>query len=205
MSDDIRDGAEKEFGKSMIQWRRSFVLQHLSKGYSQADIAKELQLHPSTISLDVQFLKEKAREELKTHLTDKLPWEHARAMTGINDLLRRGDEILDKTTDPKMQLQTISVLTGLYGTIMSLATDAGIIEQSLKRIEVIQDKNEAVFSAEDVNEKVKEDFQEDEEPTSIEEDEDLQERAEKAAERLGLAYEYRFTGYGDLTSALKSA
>jgi hypothetical protein len=37
------------------------------------------------------------------------------------------------------------------------------------------------------------------------EDEDLQERAEKAAERLGLAYEYRFTGYGDLTSALKSA
>ncbi|WP_245292874.1 DUF1638 domain-containing protein [Pararhizobium arenae] len=37
------------------------------------------------------------------------------------------------------------------------------------------------------------------------EDEDLQERAEKAAERLGLAYEYRFTGYGDLASALKSA
>jgi hypothetical protein len=99
-------------------------------------------------------------------------------------LLQRTHEILDKTTDPKMQLQTISVLTGLYGTIMSLATDAGIIEQSLKRLEVITDKNEAVFSAEDVNEKENEgkekekeneDFQEDEEPTPIEQDEDLQE------------------------------
>lgn len=37
------------------------------------------------------------------------------------------------------------------------------------------------------------------------EDAALKEKAEKAAERLGLAYEYRFTGYGDLTSALKSA
>jgi hypothetical protein len=67
-------------------------------------------------------------------------------------LLKRAHEILDKTTDPKMQLQTISVLTGLYGTVMSLATDAGIIEQSLKRLEVIQDKNEARFSDEDVKE-----------------------------------------------------
>ena len=37
------------------------------------------------------------------------------------------------------------------------------------------------------------------------EDDALRQKAEKAAGQLGLAYEYRFTGYGDLTSALKSA
>jgi predicted transcriptional regulator len=151
-----------KYTKDMIEWRRNTVLQKLSKGYSQAEIAKELQLHPSTISLDVQYLKEKAREELKTHLSEKLPF----------DLLRRAYEILDRTTDPKMQLQTISVLTNLYGTVMSLATDAGIIEQSLKRIEVIQDKNEARFSDEDV----KEDYQQqDEESGPIEQEEDQRE------------------------------
>jgi DNA-binding NarL/FixJ family response regulator len=41
--------------KNMIEWRRNTVLSKLAKGYSQAEIAKELQLHPSTISLDVQF------------------------------------------------------------------------------------------------------------------------------------------------------
>jgi hypothetical protein len=155
-----------KYTKEMIEWRRNTVLEKLAKGYSQAQVAKELQLHPSTISLDVQFLKEKARDELKTHLTERLPWEHTKVMNGIHDLLRRAHEILDKTSDPKMQLQTISVLTGLYGTVMSLATDAGVIQQSLKSLAVIQDKNESVFSEEDVKDvKEKEEFpKEDEEP-----------------------------------------
>jgi lambda repressor-like predicted transcriptional regulator len=172
MSDDFK------FTKSAIDWRRNTVLEKLAKGYSQAQIAKELQLHPSTISLDVQYLKERASNELKTHLTEKLPFEHARVTSGINDLLQRTYAILDKTTDPKMQLQTISVLTGLYSTVMSLATDASVIEQSLKRLEVWRDRNEAIFSAEDVNEgkeNEKEDFQEDEEPTPTEQDEQIEE------------------------------
>lgn len=35
-------------------------------------------------------------------------------------------------------------------------------------------------------------------------DEALRRRAEDAAERLGLAYEYRYTGYGDLASAFRA-
>jgi DNA-binding NarL/FixJ family response regulator len=37
----------------MIEWRRNMVLSKLVQGHSQAEIAKELKLHPSTISLDV--------------------------------------------------------------------------------------------------------------------------------------------------------
>jgi hypothetical protein len=37
------------------------------------------------------------------------------------------------------------------------------------------------------------------------EDEALQQKAREAADYLGLAYEYRFTGYGDLTGALLGA
>jgi hypothetical protein len=40
---------------------------------------------------------------------------------------------------------------------------------------------------------------------SQEEDEDLQAKAREAAEYLQLEYEYRFTGYGDLTAAMRSA
>jgi predicted transcriptional regulator len=87
MSDDFK------FTKSAIEWRRNTVLSKLAKGYSQSDIAKELQLHPSTISLDVQYLKERARNELKTHLTERLPFEHARVTNGIIDLLRKTHEI----------------------------------------------------------------------------------------------------------------
>ena len=37
------------------------------------------------------------------------------------------------------------------------------------------------------------------------EDEGLQQKAKEAADYLGLAYEYRFTGYGDLTGELLKA
>jgi hypothetical protein len=37
------------------------------------------------------------------------------------------------------------------------------------------------------------------------EDESLQQKAKEAADYLGLLYEYRFTGYGDLTSAITRA
>lgn len=40
---------------------------------------------------------------------------------------------------------------------------------------------------------------------SQEEDEALQEKARAAADYLGLEYEYRYTGYGDLTGALRLA
>jgi hypothetical protein len=40
---------------------------------------------------------------------------------------------------------------------------------------------------------------------SQEEDETLQEKARAAADYLGLQYEYRYTGYGDLTQALRLA
>ncbi len=40
---------------------------------------------------------------------------------------------------------------------------------------------------------------------SQQEDEALQAKAKEAADYLGLEYEYRFTGYGDLTTSLLSA
>jgi DNA-binding NarL/FixJ family response regulator len=44
------DQPQIKFTKSMIEWRRNAVLSKLAKGFSQAEIAKELQLqlHPST-------------------------------------------------------------------------------------------------------------------------------------------------------------
>ena len=40
---------------------------------------------------------------------------------------------------------------------------------------------------------------------SQEQDEELQRKAREAADYLGLEYEYRFTGYGDLTTAIRTA
>jgi FixJ family two-component response regulator len=93
---EINSNSNRKFTKSAIQWRRDMVLSKLVKGHSQADIARELQIHPSTISLDVQFLREKSKKDMESHLSEVLPFIYAKSVEGINNVLKRISEILEK-------------------------------------------------------------------------------------------------------------
>ena len=115
--------SDLKYEKVNIELRRAEVLKLLARGHSQTDIAKKLNVSNALISLDVQFLKEQAQRELRVHIKEVIPFEYARAVSGINDILRRAYEILERMTDTKMQLQTMTLLMQCYGNIMSLATD----------------------------------------------------------------------------------
>ena len=123
--------------KSMIEWRRNSVLHRLTMGWSQAETSKELQLHPSTISLDCQYLREQARKELQTHIQEGIPLEYLRARTGLNNVLKRVSEIEDQATDTKTKLECSKLKMELYRSIMSLASDGSVIERAMKMIKVI--------------------------------------------------------------------
>ena len=53
------------------------------KGHSQYEIAAVLKVSQPTINNDGQFLRENARENLQTHLNDRLPGEYENCMAGI--------------------------------------------------------------------------------------------------------------------------
>src|SRR5919106_3064772 len=124
-----------KYDKINIELRRGKILELLSKGHSQSSIAEKLNVANALISLDIQFLREQAKKQLETHISDRLPFEFARAMTGINDLIRRTSEMLDSTKDPKLQHQYMTLLMQLWGNLINMATDGGVIEQAFKKIE----------------------------------------------------------------------
>ena len=127
-----------KYDKINIELRRGKVLELLSQGYNQRSIAEKLNVSDALISLDMQWIREQAKEGLRTHMQEKLPYEFARAMAGINDILRRAHEILDSTKDPKLQHQYTTLIMQLWGTVMLLATDGGVIEQAFKKVEGLQ-------------------------------------------------------------------
>ena len=47
--------------KTQVEWRRRSVFELSSKGHSQVDIAKTLQISESTISRDLDYLKQQSR------------------------------------------------------------------------------------------------------------------------------------------------
>jgi transcriptional regulator len=48
-----------------VEWSRTKVLELLSKGDSQSEIAKVLQVDLSIISRDVYYLRQQSRENIK--------------------------------------------------------------------------------------------------------------------------------------------
>lgn len=69
----------------MIEWRRNKIQQLLVRGYSQWDIADELQIDQSTVSRD-PCLRQEAQKNLKSHIQEKLPEEYERCLTGMNQV-----------------------------------------------------------------------------------------------------------------------
>ena len=71
-----------------LQWRRNKVLELFSQGHSQPEIATILQVGLGTVSRDIQYLREQAQENLKTHINDKLPEEYQNCMAGLKQVLK---------------------------------------------------------------------------------------------------------------------
>ena len=63
------NGSNKK-GK-MVDWRRNKVQQLLVRGYSQWDVAEELQIDQSTVSRDIQYLRHQAQTDLQKHIPTK--------------------------------------------------------------------------------------------------------------------------------------
>jgi hypothetical protein len=123
---------EYRYTKKALEWRRDFVFQKLSIGWSQADIAKKLELDPSTISLDAQFLREKSKIDLESHLSEGLPFMFAKSLEGINTVLKRVSEILESAADNKTKMECLKLQMELYRSLMSMTTDGGLIRKAIE-------------------------------------------------------------------------
>jgi DNA-binding Lrp family transcriptional regulator len=169
---------KQEQEQHLIELRRAKVMELLSKGHtSQAEIARKLNISEPTCSRDIKSIKEKSKKELETHLSDRLPFEYSRAMTGIDTVLKRASEILDSATDNKTRMEALKLQMELYKSIMSLATDGGIVERAMKMVKIISPlpgEDIPAKSEEDKEQKDGEDTdiitEEEEPPTEPEED-----------------------------------
>jgi hypothetical protein len=161
-----------KYTKNMIEWRRNMVLSKLVQGHSQAEIAKELKLHPSTISLDVQFLREKSKKELESHLSEGLPFMFTKSLEGMHAVLKRVSDIEDSATDTKTKLECSKLKMELYRSIMSLATDGGVIQKAVEMVKIISPLpgEDIPSESEEDKDKDKEDATEDQDIIIEEED-----------------------------------
>jgi hypothetical protein len=136
-----------------LQWRRNKVLELSSQGRSQPEIATILQVGLGTISRDIQYLREQARDNLKTHINDRLPEEYQSCMTGLKQVLKLSWDIATKSKnnnnengetltmiDDKTRIQALALANDCYKYIMDLTTNGVVITDAIKFVQTNKER-----------------------------------------------------------------
>jgi transcriptional regulator len=135
-----------------IEWRRSKVLELNSQGYSQPETAKILQVSLGTVNRDLSIVRRQARDNLRTHITQRLPDEYNRCLTGLNQVLKTCWSIVNKQyTDDRTKLHATAIIKDCYNYIMELSSNGVVIgnaieyvTQSQQNIDTLQKSDERI-------------------------------------------------------------
>jgi hypothetical protein len=166
-----------------VEWRRNKVFELLSKGNSQSEIAKVLQVDLSIISRDVYYLRQQAKSNIKRYIDETLPEEYEKCLIGVNSILREAFHIAHTTENKKEKIQALSLAKECYSMKLDLLTNAGVVDDAIRFVLDYNNNNKKLLSKaeEDSNKqqsKEEEQLDYNSEDTELEEEE----QGEKARE-----------------------
>ena len=124
--------------QNQIEWRRNKVQELSIKGFNQAVIARMLEIPKSTISRDIEFLRDVANENIRNHIQKKLPYEYTKCISGLEEIIKEGWIIAtkaDKNGNTKDKLQSLALIKDTYNTKMDLLTNASLLQDSIRFVE----------------------------------------------------------------------
>ena len=87
-----------KYTKENVELRRGKVLELSAKGYSQNEISKMLNVSEGLISLDMQYIREQARESIKSY-SERILEEYNDCMVGLRAILKESWNISKNTAD----------------------------------------------------------------------------------------------------------
>lgn len=95
--------------------RLSRIISLHSKGLTQEEIAQELDVDQSTVSRDLQFIKQEAKKKIEKYLNEDILFEYLRYIAGSNEVTRKLWEIVqNERTLTKDKTNALSLLMQSY-------------------------------------------------------------------------------------------
>src|ERR671939_1043652 len=118
--------------KMQVEWGRAKVLELLSKGDSQSEITKMLQVDLSIISRDVYFLRQQAKDNIKKYVDERLPEEYEKCLVGLTAITKEAWNTAANTDDKREKIQALSLAKECYSTKLDLLTNATVVDDAIR-------------------------------------------------------------------------
>jgi len=129
--------------QQQIEWRRNKINELSVKGFSQSEIVRMLDIDKSVVSRDIIFLKEEAKNTIKNHIQDKLPYEFTKCISGLEEIIKESWIVAaqaDKIGNNKDKLQSLALIKDTYSEKMNLLTNVSLLQDSIRFVEQNKDK-----------------------------------------------------------------
>ena len=88
-----------ERSQMQIEWRRNKVAELNSKGHSQPEIARIMQVSIGTVNRDLSILRQQARDNIKRYIDERLPEEYEKCLIGLNAITKEAWNTANNTED----------------------------------------------------------------------------------------------------------
>lgn len=118
--------------KVQVDWRRRQVFEQSSKGYSQAEIARRLQIPEYTISRDLDYLRERAKENIRKYVEERLPEEYEKCLIGLTAIQKEAWSAAERTQDTREKIHALSLAKDCYGMKLELLTNASVVDDAIR-------------------------------------------------------------------------
>jgi orotate phosphoribosyltransferase-like protein len=92
-----------------LEWRRSKVVEMRARGMTHEEIASELQVSKASITSDVQYLREQAKESIREYTTEYLPEQYQVCLTALDAIIKRAFDILETSVDNREKLHAMEL------------------------------------------------------------------------------------------------
>jgi hypothetical protein len=110
-----------------LEWRRSKVVEMRARGLSLGEIAGELQVSRASISSDIAYLRNEAKESIKEYTTEYLPEQYQVCLVALDTIIKRAFDIIETSPDNREKLQAMELFKDTHLVKLELLSNATTI------------------------------------------------------------------------------
>ena len=104
-----------------------------SQGYNQSEISRILQISQPTINRDITFLRQQAKDNIKSYIDERLPEEYEKRLVGLTAITKEAWTIASQQTEDKREkIHALSLAKECYLMKLDLLTNATVVDDAIR-------------------------------------------------------------------------
>jgi hypothetical protein len=113
-----------------ITWRRDKVREYSIKGYTQRDIAAELQISLGLVEKELSYLRMNSKENIRKYIDEYLPAEYENCLAGLNNIMKEAWQ-MSLEGEKRERMLALALAKDCYQMKLELLSSATVVERAV--------------------------------------------------------------------------